>query len=146
MRGVEMDREAIEERAAELRRELADMTVPLRLLLRIEEMERDLLPRGGDSPRAREPSLRRARRAEEEAGHRAGDPLGGTRPGSCSGRPSTPRRERINLLRRAASLDLTRRLFALWHVFHMPFVWVLVAVFVLHVGVAIYFGYAAGGR
>lgn len=54
--------------------------------------------------------------------------------------------ERINLLRRAASLDLSRRLFAMWHVFHMPFVWILATVFVLHVGVAFYFGYAVGGR
>ena len=54
--------------------------------------------------------------------------------------------ERIALIRRAATLDRTRRLFALWHVFHRPFVWVLALVFVLHVGVAVYFGYAAGGR
>lgn len=144
-RGVEMDRRAIEERAAELRRELADMTVPIQLLLRIEEMEQDLLPAEGErhglgtllfgglavrkKTRAIEKTIRSAgltRKLVREALHAEA--------------------ERINLLRRAATLDLTRRLFALWHVFHMPFVWVLGTVFVLHVGVAFYFGYAVGGR
>ena len=144
-RGVEMDRKAIEERAGELRRTLSDMTVPVKLLLRIEEMEKDLLPREGEryglvsmlfgglavrkKTRAIERTIRSAgltRQLIREALHAEG--------------------ERINLLRRAASLDLTRRLFALWHVFHMPFVWILATVFVLHVGVAFYFGYAVGGR
>jgi hypothetical protein len=140
-----MDRKAIEERAAELRRELAEMTVPVQLLLRIEEMEKDLLPAEGErhglvrllfgglavrrKTRAIERTIRTAgltRQLVREALHAEA--------------------ERINLLRRAATLDLTRRLFALWHVFHMPFVWVLGTVFVLHVGVAFYFGYAVGGR
>jgi hypothetical protein len=140
-----MDRKAIEERAAELRRELADMTVPVKLLLRIEEMERDLLPAEGTrhglgsllfggfavrkKTRAIERTIRSAgltRQLLREALHAEA--------------------ERINLLRRAASLDMTRRLFALWHVFHMPFVWILATVFVLHVGVAFYFGYAMGSR
>ncbi len=144
-RGVEMDRRAIEERAAELRRTLADMTVPVKLLVRIEEMEKDLLPREGEryglasmlfggfavrkETRAIERTIRSAgltRQLIREALHAES--------------------ERINLLRRAASLDLSRRLFAMWHVFHMPFVWILATVFVLHVGVAFYFGYAMGGR
>ena len=144
-RGVEMDRKAIEERAAELRRTLADMTVPVKLLVRIEEMEKDLLPREGEryglasmlfggfavrkKTRAIERTIRSAgltRQLIRQALHAEG--------------------ERINLLRRAASLDLSRRLFAMWHVFHMPFVWILATVFVLHVGVAFYFGYAMGGR
>lgn len=144
-RGVEMDRKAIEERAAELRRTLSDMTVPVRLLLRIEEMEKDLLPREGEryglasmlfggfavrrKTRAIDRTIRSAgltRQLIREALHAEG--------------------ERINLLRRGASLDLSRRLFALWHVFHMPFVWILATVFVLHIGVAFYFGYAVGGR
>jgi hypothetical protein len=144
-RGVEMDRKAIEERAGELRRELSDMTVPVKLLLRIEEMEKDLLPAEGArhgfaSLLFGSLAVRRKTRAIERTIRSAGL----TR--QLIQEALHAEAERINLLRRAASLDMTRRLFALWHVFHMPFVWVLSSVFLLHVGVAIYFGYAAGGR
>ena len=144
-RGVEMDRRAIEERAAELRRELAEMTVPVKLLLRIEEMERDLLPAEGTKPGLASLlfgglAVRRKTRAIERTIRSAGLTRQLLREALHA------EAERINLLRRGASLDLTRRLFALWHVFHMPFVWVLAIVFVVHVGVAVYFGYAAGGR
>jgi len=143
-RGVEMDRKAIEERAAELRRELADMTVPVKLLLRIEEMEKDLLPAEGRHGIASllfgSLAIRRKTRAIERTVRSAGLTRQLIREALHA------EAERINLLRRAASLDLTRRLFALWHVFHMPFVWILGTVFLLHVGVAFYFGYATGGR
>ncbi len=143
-RGVEMDRTAIEERAAELRRELADMTVPVKLLLRIEEMEKDLLPAEGRHGIASllfgSLAIRRKTRAIERTIRSAGLTRQLIREALHA------EAERINLLRRAASLDLTRRLFALWHVFHMPFVWILGTVFLLHVGVAFYFGYATGGR
>ena len=143
-RGVEMDRKAIEERAAELRRELADMTVPVKLLLRIEEMEKDLLPAEGRHGIASllfgSLAIRRKTRAIERTIRSAGLTRQLIREALHA------EAERINLLRRAASLDLTRRLFALWHVFHMPFVWILGTVFLLHVGVAFYFGYATGGR
>ena len=145
LRGVEMDRKAIEERAAELRRELADMTVPVKLLLRIEEMERELVPAEGDAHGLASLlfggfAIRRKTRAIERTIRSAGLTRQLVREALHA------EAERINLLRRAASLDLTRRLFALWHVFHRPFVWVLALVFVLHVGVAVYFGYAVGGR
>lgn len=145
IRGVEMDRRAIEERAAELRRELADLTVPVRLLVRIEQLEGEILPRGGDRHGAASLffgglAVRRKTREIERQIRSAG--LNPERLREALHAEA----ERVQLLRRAATLDLTRRLFALWHVFHRPFVWVLVTVFVLHVGVAVYFGYATGGR
>lgn len=145
IRGVEMDRKAIEERAAELRRQLAEMTVPVRLLLRIEEMERELVPPAGDGPGLASLllggiAIRRKTRAIERTIRSAGLTRRLVREALYA------EAERIALIRRAATLDRTRRLFALWHVFHRPFVWVLALVFVLHVGVAVYFGYAAGGR
>lgn len=145
IRGVEMDRRAIEERAAELRRELADLTVPVRLLARIEQLEGELLPREGERHGAASLlfgglAVRRKTREIERQIRSAG--LNPERLREALHAEA----ERIQLLRRTATLDLTRRLFALWHVFHRPFVWVLVAVFVLHVGVAVYFGYATGGR
>lgn len=54
-------------------------------------------------------------------------------------------RERGVLVRRIARLDRTRRLFQLWHVFHRPLVWVMFAVFFVHLGVAVYFGYLPFG-
>lgn len=49
--------------------------------------------------------------------------------------------ERAQLLRRLSQLNRHRRLFSLWHVFHQPLVYVMFAIAVLHVGVAVYFGY-----
>lgn len=145
IRGVEMERRAIEERAAELRRELAGLTVPVRLLARIEQLERELLPREGERHGAASllfGGLAVRRKTREIEGEIRSAGLNPARLREALHAEA----ERIQLLRRTATLDLTRRLFALWHVFHRPFVWVLVAVFVLHVGVAAYFGYATGGR
>ena len=50
--------------------------------------------------------------------------------------------ERVLLLRRLAHLNRTKRLFSMWHVFHQPLVYVMFAIATLHVGVAIYLGYA----
>jgi hypothetical protein len=54
--------------------------------------------------------------------------------------------ERAILLRRLAQLSRTRRLFALWHVFHLPLVYVMYAIVVVHVAIAVYLGYASFPR
>jgi hypothetical protein len=51
--------------------------------------------------------------------------------------------ERATLARRMAHLKRTRHLFELWHVFHRPLVYALFGIVVLHVGVALYLGYAS---
>jgi hypothetical protein len=48
---------------------------------------------------------------------------------------------RAMLLRRAAYLRWTRKLFALWHVFHLPLVYLLLVIAAAHIGVALYMGY-----
>jgi hypothetical protein len=53
--------------------------------------------------------------------------------------------ERAMLARRLAHLQRTRRLFGLWHVFHRPLVYALFVIVALHVGIALYFGYARLG-
>ena len=50
--------------------------------------------------------------------------------------------ERATLARRLVHLQRTRHLFELWHVFHRPLVYGLWVIVVLHVGIALYFGYA----
>ena len=49
--------------------------------------------------------------------------------------------ERVALESRLASLARSKRLFGLWHVFHLPLVWVMFAIVTLHIGLAIYLGY-----
>jgi hypothetical protein len=49
--------------------------------------------------------------------------------------------ERDALGRRLARLDATKRLFSLWHVFHMPLVWLMFVIVTLHVGLTLYLGY-----
>jgi hypothetical protein len=47
--------------------------------------------------------------------------------------------ERLNLQRQMRSLDVTRRLLALWHVFHIPLSASLFALALIHIGAALYY-------
>ena len=49
--------------------------------------------------------------------------------------------ERTLLLRRIAYLQKTKAAFGLWHVFHVPLVYLLLVIVTLHVGIALYLGY-----
>jgi hypothetical protein len=49
--------------------------------------------------------------------------------------------ERALLADRLVSLERSRRLFALWHVFHLPLVWIMFGIVTLHIGLALYLGY-----
>jgi hypothetical protein len=49
--------------------------------------------------------------------------------------------ERLVLTRRIALLARLRSLFTLWHVIHLPFSIIMLIIFLVHVGVAIAFGY-----
>jgi hypothetical protein len=49
--------------------------------------------------------------------------------------------ERAMLLRRASYLQKTKELFALWHVFHLPFVYLMVFIVAAHVAVVVFLGY-----
>jgi hypothetical protein len=49
--------------------------------------------------------------------------------------------ERALLADRLVSLERTRRLFGLWHVFHLPLVWIMFGIVTLHIGLALYLGY-----
>jgi hypothetical protein len=49
--------------------------------------------------------------------------------------------DRVLLLRRTEYLQRTKRAFALWHVFHLPLVYLMLVIVTLHVGVALYLGY-----
>ena len=49
--------------------------------------------------------------------------------------------QRSLLLRRGAYLQRTKRLFDLWHVFHLPLVYLLLVIAAAHIGLALYLGY-----
>jgi hypothetical protein len=49
--------------------------------------------------------------------------------------------ERARLAHQLVTLERTRRLFALWHVFHLPLVWLMFGIVTLHIGLALYLGY-----
>lgn len=49
--------------------------------------------------------------------------------------------ERSTLLRRIAYLQKTKALFGAWHVFHLPLVYLLLVIVILHVGITLYLGY-----
>jgi hypothetical protein len=49
--------------------------------------------------------------------------------------------ERADLQQRRHALGVTKRVFDLWHVFHLPLVWIMFAIVTLHVAVALYLGY-----
>jgi hypothetical protein len=49
--------------------------------------------------------------------------------------------ERVLLMRRVAYLQRTKTAFGLWHVFHLPLVYLMLVIVVLHVAVALYLGY-----
>lgn len=50
--------------------------------------------------------------------------------------------ERASIARRLRHLKRTHKLFELWHVFHRPLVYVMFVLVAVHVGVALFFGYA----
>lgn len=49
--------------------------------------------------------------------------------------------ERSTLRRRAAYLEKTKQLFDLWHVFHLPLVYILLIIAAAHVAIVVYLGY-----
>ena len=144
MRGQELTRAEIEERARDLKEQLAEATLPIRLLARMEQVEREVSHEGEhrsflkiirDEIDARR-KMAGLRREIKSAGlnrkllHDALDVV----------------HQRAILLRRIEHLKRTRQLFQLWHVFHQPLVWVMFLILTVHLGVAIYFGYTMFGR
>lgn len=144
IRGEELSRDELEKRAAELKGLLDATMLAPRLRAAIEEEEQRLLSRAASkrtlfarvrdavSARRRAAGLRRQIRAAVLNRQLLHDAL-------------ELAQERALLLRRLARLESTRRLFQLWHVFHRPLVWLMFFVLLVHLGVAVYFGYVPFG-
>ena len=139
LRGIEVSRAELDARAEELSQQLAHARLPAPLLARISAFEQGVVPAGAAASYAGlffgELRVRRELamlgRAIEQAGV-APELLHET---------ATVIAERATLLRYAAYLALTKALFDLWHVFHMPLVYVMFGIVVLHVAFTLYMGY-----
>ncbi len=143
IRGQELTVAQVEERAAGLKAELAALRLPRHLLDEVEAFEsRVVPPRDGEARfggvwfgeahiRLALRTLRRRIRHDGVGAETLHDVLALTA-------------ERAVLLRRLAYLKRTKKLFELWHVFHRPLAYVMLAVVIVHVATAVYFGYAFG--
>ncbi len=120
IRGVELSREDIERRTSAITQSVATLGSGETL-----DLLRDAR---ADTWRAR----RRLRRALIAAGVDAATAQGITETLA----------ERDALTRRLRHLARTQRLFAAWHVFHLPLVYVMFGIAALHVALAIYMGYS----
>ena len=120
IRGTELSRAEIEHRIAHLTAQLEDSGLPGALGQRLDA--------------ARWPSWWQGRRLRRQL------VSAGAQPTLARGL-ARALAERTLLAGRLERLNRTKRLFALWHVFHQPLVYVMFIIAILHVGVALYMGY-----
>lgn len=139
IQGSELTRTELDARAESLIAEIADSVPSMAVLDRVRAFEASVVPA---SSRLSFVDLwvgelllgRRLHRFEQElAGH-------GLAP-ALAHAVVTLTRERAMLLRRIAYLQKTKALFGLWHVFHLPLVYLLLVIVTAHVAVTLYLGY-----
>jgi hypothetical protein len=138
LRGTEMTRQELGGQAELLHAELVARAGTSLLLDRVDALERSAVPAGGGSVAGLlfgEIGLRRRLRAFAHTVRRSGLSTGQQQE---MVRLTT---ERVLLLRRAAYLQKTKKAFELWHVFHLPLVYLMLVIVTLHVGLALYMGY-----
>ncbi len=135
IRGTELTHDEIRARAVHLNRQLDAASLQSGPLDRVHEVERDLERVAVGSTFGQIAARSRLRRLRTELRESGVDPqLAADVTGTIA--------ERLVLLRRLAYLNRTKHLFAMWHLFHQPFVYVMLAIAAIHVGVAIYLGYS----
>jgi len=140
IRGVELTYEQIAAEAAELRREITDTGLSPGLLALLDRPSPSSETAGPGHAADTVPGwlarmrLERALRRAMAEGHVARQ---------VAEDVSRLARERSWLLRRLAYLQRTRQLFALWHVFHQPLVYVMFGIALLHVSLVAYLGYVS---
>jgi hypothetical protein len=120
IRGVELTRDDIETRMASLAGHLEEVSLSAAVRARL------------DNPAVGRWSARRLRANLVDEGVSA----------EVAGDIADTLLERATLGRRLQYLERTKSLFAAWHVFHQPLVYVMFAIAIVHVGVALYLGYS----
>ena len=139
IRGHELTQADLNTRALQLSRELSAAALPEKLLAEIEAFEQRVAPPHdrpsyaalffGEIKMRRE--ITRFRRTVEQ---RAIAP-------ALHHDVIEVAAERATLMRRIAYLNKTKRLFELWHVFHIPLVYIMFVIVLMHVAVTMYMGY-----
>lgn len=138
LRGLELGQAELDRRAAELAQWLSAVMVSERLLQAIDAFEERVVPAGPVSYAALFSGDRRLRR-EAGALRAAVEAIDGAP--AVHDDVIAIATERALLRRRMASLQRSRRLFELWHVFHMPLVYIMFAIVAAHVVITLYMGY-----
>jgi hypothetical protein len=137
MRGVELTRAELDARSTALESALAGVVLPDSLRHRVARFGRDTEPG--------RISLFGLLFGELQVGWRvralAADLATAGTPVELRTQAVALAVERAMLVRRIAYLQRTTRLFALWHVFHLPLVWLMLVIVTAHVAVAFYLGY-----
>jgi hypothetical protein len=141
IRGHELGRAELEEKASEMRRRFSEIELPPKMAERIAAFEAASVPASEDDTTwmgllIGEPKLRLRLIALSRHLHRV-----------VSDRRLVSEQlallaERDLLLRRIVYLKKTKRLFDLWRVYHKPLAVLMGIIVVVHVGIAWYFGYA----
>jgi hypothetical protein len=139
LRGLELTRAELDERAQALSAELVHAGLPDSLLAAVSSFEQRVVPRPGAESimglLTGEMTMRRdithLRRTVKEAG---------VAPALLESAIRVIA-EHASLLRYTAYMNKTKQLFDVWHVFHMPLVYVMFLIVVLHVAVTLYMGY-----
>ncbi|MBS1817965.1 MAG: hypothetical protein JSU08_08555 [Acidobacteria bacterium] len=139
IRGSELTRSELDARAESLNGEIAESVQSMALLERVHAFEASVVPSGAhlsflDLFTGELTLGRKAHRFEQELTSAGLSP-------ELAHAVVTLTRERATLLRRIAYLQKTKTLFGLWHVFHLPLVYLMLVIVAAHIGVALYLGY-----
>lgn len=135
IRGVELSQAELEQRSAALREDL-QWTAGPEVLGALDRLESDIA-----ATRPSWFSVLSDRRVKRSIAELAPSLAAAMATPGTAGLVEAMFEERIRLHQRRHSLAATKRLFDLWHVFHLPLVWVMFAIVSLHVAVALYLGY-----
>lgn len=138
IRGHELTRAELDARADELKGEIAERVSSPSAIARLDEFERRIVPQGHlsffDLFLGEVFVPRRLRALDREL--------------ERTGVPADVRRETLQLagdrsilLRRLAYLQRTKKLFELWHVFHLPLVYLMLVIVTAHIAITLYMGY-----
>ena len=140
IRGAELPWTALDAKAAALHDEVAQAVASPEVLDRLKAFERAAVPHNSSELSAVDLLF-----GEVTLGHRVralDRELARSVPGlELRSEVVALTLERALLLRRIAYLERTKKLFELWHVFHLPLVYLQLVIVAAHVAVTVYFGY-----